>query len=397
MHAKKAAHLGVVFPRRSKKQYKYLFQQMLIKDNIIKAWRNLRKGKTKRKEVIAIEEDFENEVEKMRDMIANTRPGSEHPERGFVPRKHKPKYIFEHGKERRIYMPDIIEQWLHHIIILIAAPIIMRTSYPFSCGSFPKRGGHYGMKQLRKWIRKAGKNAKYFAKLDIRHFYDSIRKGVLMRELGEIIKDDWFLHVIEVCLTHLKGLPLGFYISQWFANYLLEPLDWFIVNVLGFSIFERYMDDIVIMGPNKKKLHEAIVQIKIFLGRRFRLRVKDSYQVCLFHYERKGKCVGRFLDFMGFRIYRNRVTMRKSIMTKATKLAARLHRTKEKGDKYYGKHVRAMVSYMGWFDCTDTYDCYLSHIKPAVNIGGLKKIISRTDRRNARNERMERGTLQLAA
>lgn len=379
------------------KQYKYLYRRMLEEEVIRKAYKKLRKGKTKRKEIQKIDADLDNEVAAMRRMIENTKPPGvpvEHPELAFKPKKHIPRIIFEHGKRRRIYMPEIHEQWLHHIIILILEPIIMATAYPYTCGSFPKRGAHYGKKIINKWIRR-GEGIRNFAKIDIRHFYDNIRFDILMRELRVHIKDEWFLYFIELCLKEFrKGIPLGFYISQWLANYLLEPLDRFIAETLGLRLDLRYMDDISIFGNSKKILHAAIVQIKIFIGRRFRLKLKDNYQVCKFDYEKKDREIGRPLDFMGFVFFRKKTLIRKSIMLSATRLAKKLHRAKEAGRGYFSKHIKAMLSYMGWFDCTNAYNCYLQYIKPYIpKLGRLKKIVSKLDRRQ-NHETVDRGTMR---
>ena len=82
------------------KEYKYLYQQMLKEENIRKAYKKLRKGKTKRKEIFYIDAHLDDEVQKMHDMIENTKPdGVEvpHPELSYKPRKRKPKIIIEHG------------------------------------------------------------------------------------------------------------------------------------------------------------------------------------------------------------------------------------------------------------------------------------------------------------
>ena len=343
----------------------------------------------------------------MHDMIENTKPPGvtvEHPELAYKPRHRTPKVIFEHGKYRKIYMPEIHEQWLHHIIVLILEPIIRATAYPFSCGSFPRRGAHYGKRQIERWLQRNPKGTRNFAKVDIRHFYDNIRLDVLMRELAIRIKDSWFLYIIWLCLKAFKkGIPLGFYISQWLANYLLEPVDRLLTEGLGFSNTMRYMDDIVTFGANKKALHAAIVELKKMLGQRFRLRLKGNYQVCKFIYEKPRKAassqgrrhrpIGRPLDFMGFVFYRDRTIIRKNIMLKATRLAARMHRIREAGQLFYKRHVSAMISYMGWFSCTDTYGCYLQRIKPFIRIKTLKRIISKLQRRQNRYDKLERGAL----
>lgn len=377
------------------KEYKYLYQKMLDEQVIRKAYKKLRKGKTKRQEIIYIDAHLDDEVRKMRQMIENTKPpGVEvpHPELAYKPRKRTPKIIFEHGKQRKIYMPEIHEQWLHHIIVLVLEPIIMATAYPYSCGSFPGRGAHYGKKQIERWLKDT-KGTRCFAKIDIRHFYDNIRIDVLMKELAIRIKDDWFLYIIQLCLKGFKkGIPLGFYISQWLANYILEPLDKMVTEKLGIKKFMRYMDDMPLFASNKKTLHKAIVAIMQMLGQRFRLKLKRTYQVCKFYYQKGKRIIGRPLDFMGFLFYREKTIIRKSIMLSATRLAAKMNRAKEENRGYFQKHIEAMLSYMGWFTCTDTYECYEQRIKPYVNIGRLKKIISKLKRRQ-NHETVDTGTM----
>ena len=381
-----------IFFKQNTKQYKYLYRRMLDLEIIKKAYKKLRKGKTKRKEIQYIDQHLDEESEKMLEMVRNTRPNAEHPELGYRPRKRTPKIIHEHGKERKIYMPEIHEQWLHHIIVLVLEPIITATSYPYSCGSFPKRGAHYGKKKLFSWIKR-GKGIRNFAKIDIRHFYDNVRINILLRELSIRIKDNWFLYIIRLCLSGFKkGIPLGFYISQWLANYLLEPLDVFITKQLGFNKMERYMDDIVIMDDNKKKLHFAISSIRQFLGQRLRLKLKRNYQVCKFWYKNNTKTIGREINYMWFLFYRNRIAIRKNIMISAVRLAKKLKKRKNDAKRFYSKDIRGMLSYIGWFDCTNTYNCYKHYIKPCVNIKKLKKIVSVIERRE-KYEELENGKL----
>lgn len=397
----KLQQIDTATPEKNGKQYKYLYRRMLDEDVIRKAHKKLRKGKTMRKEIQAIEADFDNEVAAMRRMIENTKPPGvpvEHPELAYKPKKRTPKIIHEKGKRRKIYMPEIHEQWLHHIIVLILEPIITATAYPYSCGSFPKRGAHYGKRQIRRWIER-GDGIRNFAKLDIRHFYENIRHPVLMRELRVRIKDEWFLYIIELCLSGFKrGVPLGFYISQWLANYLLEPLDKFITETLGLKKMMRYMDDITIFDGAKKKLHFAVEAIRIFLGRRFHLKLKHNFQICKFDFQPKGKRrIGRPLDYMGFLFFREKTLIRKGILLAATRLAATLDREKQAGRGYFVTHIKAMLSYMGWFDCSDTYGAYEKYIKPHVKVGRLRKIISKLDRRAKKDETVAKRALRGGA
>ena len=90
--------------------------------------------------------------------------------------------------------------------------------------------------------------------------------------------------------------------------------------------------------------------------------------------------------------------MRKSIMLSAARLAKKMQRARDAGRGYFAKHIKAMLSYMGWFSCTDTYECYLQRIKPfIIRIGRLKKIVSKLDRRQNKHEAVDRGTQRTAA
>lgn len=90
-------------------QHKYLWQTCTKRETIIKAWKKLRKGKTRRREVIRIEKDFEYYVGLMEETLLNTRPEGD-PEKEFKPEKLKPRLIVEHGKARQIFAPRIWEQ-----------------------------------------------------------------------------------------------------------------------------------------------------------------------------------------------------------------------------------------------------------------------------------------------
>lgn len=96
-------------------------------------------------------------------------------------------------------------------------------------------------------------------------------------------------------------------------------------------------------------------------------------QVFRFSY---GNNQGRDLDFMGFRFYRNRTILRKSIMYKATRKARKI----SKKEKATILDARQMLSYLGWIDCTDTYLMYQKWIKPCVSFQQLKRKVSRYDK-----------------
>ena len=238
----------------------------------------------------------------------------------YMARQKKPRIVKEGAKERVIVVPSIREQILHHMIVGVLQPIIMKGMYEHSHGSIPGRGPAGAKKQIKRWIKDT-KNVKYFLKMDIHHFFASIPHDMLKEFIAKYIHDERFLHLIfEVIDCTETGLPLGFHTSHWFANWYLQGLDRYIKQQLGAVYYVRYMDDMVIFGNNKRELHRMRQAIGNYLNG-IGLELKRNWQVCRFHTVRNGEDRYRFLDFMGFRFYRNRITLRKGIMLRMTRRA----------------------------------------------------------------------------
>lgn len=294
---------------------------------------------------------------------------------------HKPKLI-EDGithKIRTIIVPTYKELVVQHCVVQALQPMFMRGMYEHSYASIPNRGAHKAKKYIEKWIANDKKNCKYVLKMDIRHFFDSIPHDILKQKLGDKIHDTAMLNIMfKIIDVTDKGLPLGFYTSQWLSNWYLQDLDHYIKEDLQAVYYVRYMDDMVIFGSNKKRLHHIRILIEKYLKDELGLELKDNWQVYRFDYIKNGKHYGRDLDFMGFRFFRKVTILRKSIMRRAKRKAIKVG-NKDRPTIY---DIRQMLSYNGWLKVTDTYGMYLKYIKPYVDFKKLKKRISNYDKRN---------------
>ena len=122
-------------PWVKKKRYRYLYRMACQKEVIRKAFFRMKRKKKKRHDIQMAEENLDEWVDKIQQIIVNTKPEGwrvEHPELAFVPPKHRPMVIHECGKDRIIYVPTIEELWIQHIIVMILEPIIMGSSYHHS-------------------------------------------------------------------------------------------------------------------------------------------------------------------------------------------------------------------------------------------------------------------------
>lgn len=358
------------------RSYSHLWEKYISEENRKLAIKKATRGKTNRRSVRRRLNNphFEEEIDYYAKHYEN--------------KPHTPKVIYDgiQRKKRTIIIPSFDELVIQHMVINVLESIFSKGMYQHSYGSIPKRGPHKGKKTIVKWLKRDYKNCKYCAKFDIRKYFENIRHDVLIRKLRKIIHDVRFLNVlIKIIEVIPVGLPLGFYTSQWLANWYLQELDHFIKEKIRIRHYIRYMDDIILFSKWKRNLHYARITIGIFISG-LGLELKHNWQI--FRFEDNGKY--RFLDFMGFRFYRNRVTIRKSILLKATRKARRLY--KESKIRIYS--ARQMLSYLGYFKHTDTYNIYLERIKPFINFQYLKRRISKYDKR--RNRRANYGMVQCS-
>lgn len=424
------------------RSYNNLYEPMLQNDYIKQCFKDASKGKKNRNDVKKILENIDEETERLQAILR---------EEMFIPDYHEQSVINDGSKHkvRRILKPHYrYEQVVHHCAIGQFKQIVMNGLYEFSCGSIPERGVHFGKKYMRKWIDSYGGKKMYVLKMDIHHFFESIDRRILKRKLREVIRDNRFYRLLCIFIEHdriaevvkiledaaveisqddvkelvsciafdddagalkiirstgitgeeyfkaeaivkskRKGVPLGYFTSQWFGNFYLKTLDHYIKEVLKAEHYMRYMDDMVILGKSKKALHRIRRELEAYLKAELNLELKGDWQVFRFEYVGKdGQVRGRMLDFMRFQFHHDRTTIRKSTLESARCKAYHIG----KSEKISWYNATVMLSYLGWFKHTDTYEYYLKYIKPNVKVKKLKKDCVKARRKeNTKNERVE--------
>lgn len=315
---------------------------------------------------------------------------------------------------------------------------------------------------MRKWLDSYDGKKFFVLKMDVHHFFESINRRILKRKLKAVIRDKRFYRLLCILIEHdkialvakiltdagveidaeqtktlvgciafddisgalevlreigiagamfeelkiiieemRKGVPLGYFTSQWFGNFYLKALDHYIKEELHAEHYMRYMDDMVILGKSKKKLHKMHRAIETYLNDNLDLEIKGDWQVFRFEYpvmkdgkpvldeNRKQVTKGRMLDFMGFQFHHDRTTIRKSNIEAARRKANHI----SKQDKISWYNASVMLSYMGLFKHTDTYNYYIEYIKPKINVKKLKRIVSKHSRKeNEQHDRLEKVT-----
>ena len=101
-------------------------------------------------------------------------------------------------------------------------------------------------------------------------------KQVIRRKL----KDARLLALLDgIVDSPESGVPIGNYLSQFFANLYLSELDHIMKEEMGIRYYYRFADDIVLLDGDKGKLHGTLVFINHYLNNERALSIKQNYQV----------------------------------------------------------------------------------------------------------------------
>ena len=338
------------------KRIGYIYEKVYALGNIKKAIRKASLGKRNRKDVKKILDNIDYYAKELQAILKNE---------SFESSPSVVKTIKDgvSRKEREIHIPKFYpDQCVHWALMFQLEPIMLKGMYFHSCGSIPGKGGTHAQKYVKRWMQRDKKNTKYYLKMDISKFYPSVQGNVMKQAYIRKIKDKKLLVLIFKIIDSMKGLPIGYYTSQWFGNFLLTVVDNFIKLKCKVKYYVRYVDDMVCFGRNKKELHKVRKAIEEYLST-LKLKLKGNWQVV------KTKC--RALDFIGVRFFYDKIILRKKT---ALRIRRRIKKIYRKAELNF-KDAAAIISYMGWIKRTNSYNFYCKYMKPYINLKECKGVI----------------------
>ncbi|MEG1411696.1 MAG: reverse transcriptase/maturase family protein [Terrisporobacter sp.] len=328
------------------KRYGNIYSKIYSTDNIKLAHQKARKNKTNYSEVIYVDKNEDFCIENIQQTLIN---------KDFKTSDYKIFTKIDKGKERVIYKlpyyPDRIVQWA---IMLQVEPIFMRRFSTFTHASLKGRGIHSALKQLDN-IMIDTNNTKYCLKIDIKKFFPNINHQILKNQLRTLFKDRELLDLLDGIIDSIEGgigVPIGNYLSQYFANFYLTNFDNWLKHELKIKNVIRYMDDIVIFHHDKKFLHELKKNIDSYLWSNLRLALKENWQV--FPADIRG------VDFVGYRHFRKFKLLRKSTYKRMRLKCNKLL----KHHKLTKNELCTINSYQGWLKWCNSYNLSNKYLKP---------------------------------
>ena len=212
--------------------------------------------------------------------------------------------VITEPKRRDLSIPKlrdkVVQLVIHEELQNMFRPVFINGSFACQYGKGPIRAAFKVQHDMRVARMKWGDDVADI-KIDARKFFYSIDRDLLKKILAKRFKKlkkkhpDMYGDLLRfyrlLCKTidsspeGERGILLGNVSSQDFANIYLNELDQFCVRFLGAKLYTRYMDDIVIVAPDKETAREWLAKIKEFL--RVRLHLDTNKKTKVF-YMRQG-------------------------------------------------------------------------------------------------------------
>lgn len=275
------------------KRYGNLYAQICDLSNLRQAAQNAASGKRRRSEVTAFFARLEENLEQLHRELTEKRY------------KTSPYDVFIkfEGKRREIYKLPFRDRVVHWAIMQVLEPIWTPQFTADTHACIKGRGMHSLLRKLREDLRNDPEGTAYCLKLDVRKFYPSIDHEKMKAVVRRKIKDPEVLWLLDGIIESAPGVPIGNYISQYFANLYLSELDHLLKEVAGVRYYYRYADDMVLLAGDKPTLHGWLVLINDWLNEERRVDLKSNYQV--FPVESRG------IDFVGYVTFHTHCLARK--------------------------------------------------------------------------------------
>lgn len=252
------------------------------------------------------------------------------------------------GPKYRIIMSEAMsDKIVNHLVSkYVLFPLLESKLIPMNVATRSGRGTKLGIFYIKKYINKLKMNSDkfYVLKCDVFKYFYSIDHDILFDKLRRIINDKDLLDILREIISSTdreyvneeidkvidiekkrikdmnltdwqhkigdleriplykkgKGLPIGNMTSQILAIFYLNEIDHFIKEKLRIKCYVRYMDDLILIHPDREYLkyclsviNEKLVELKLklndktqiveihqgfsFFGYKFKLKDKRLY------------------------------------------------------------------------------------------------------------------------
>ena len=335
-----------------------IYEKVYSFENIYLAYIKARKNKRYREDVLEFTDNLEaNLITIQNELIWKM----------YSPGRYR-EFVVCEPKRRIIQAPSFKDRVVQHALCNVIEPVF---DLRFICDSYACRKGkgtHAGVERTIYFLRKlAGSSSRtYCLKADISSYFPSIDHTVLKTLLRKRVSCEATLWLIDTIIDSsscgcTRGIPIGALTSQLFANIYLNELDTFVKHDLRAKHYVRYVDDFIILDHSKQRLREYLSEIKGYLEDRLRLAL--NHKTGIFP-------VSRGIDFLGYRIWADKLLLRRANIRRSKRRLRKLRVLYEDGAVKLEKLRSSVASWQGQCKFSKSY----SAMQRVIDFAGLSEV-----------------------
>ena len=319
------------------------YKENLTYEKLLEAHIKSRKGKGYRKEIILFNLKQEEYIMWLYEKLKN---------KTYKHGGYSEFYVTE-PKVRKIeksrYLDRIVHRWVvDNFLEPCYVPKFINTSY--AC--LKERGMHRAAVYVKDTMKhcKIKWDEYYILKMDVAKYFDNINKKILLKILERNIKDPdlmWLIKEILYANKREKGLEIGNYTSQMFANIYLNEVDQYIKHKLKVKYYCRYLDDSIVIVRTKKEAKEILEKIKKYLKENLELELNQKTQIF------KNK---QGVNFCGYKINEYRMKIRDKGKRKLKKKVKKLKEEIQKGNITSKEAKKYLAGHLGYIKYANNYN-----------------------------------------
>jgi RNA-directed DNA polymerase len=306
-----------------------LLQQIADLKNLYEAFYKAQKGKVSKHYVRAYNKQLQQNLQRLQQQLLS----------GTVETGGYNTFTIYDPKKRLICATPFSQRVLHHALMNVCHASFEKRQIATSFASRPGKGTYSALDKAREYHR----HYRWFLKLDVRKYFESIDHAILKQQLRHMFKDQALLLIFEQIIDSYsiaadKSLPIGNLTSQYFANHYLSVADHYLKQVLCIPAYVRYMDDMVLWHHDKEALLEIGYRFQEYLARELRLQLKPF---CL-NESRKG------FPFLGYLLFPDSVRLArrsKKRFIQKSMLYDRYLQTGRWSQKEFANHSMPLVAF----------------------------------------------------
>lgn len=347
--------------------------------SVFQAYFDCRKNKRNTLNALEFEHQFETHLFQLADDLYHFRYS---PGRSLA-------FIVDQPVKREVFAADFRDRIVHHWLIQKLNPIFESLFIPDSYACRVDKGPLYGIRRVEQFMHAESNGYQsdaFILKLDIQGFFMHINRSLLMKKLETVIRQrylqsdlervldvtrkivyndptrnciirgrrsDWDTLPQSKSLFHSSpdcGLPIGNLTSQVFANLFLHEFDVFVQEELNVHAYGRYVDDFVLIHPDRHYLKCVRTEIATYLKMQLGLSL-HAHKV-YFQHVQKG------VSFLGVIIKPGRTYVGKRIKGNTYRVVSKYNRliTERRPDRDETEaFVQSLNAYFGYMIHHRTY------------------------------------------